>query len=606
MDNVLIKFYTGNDRSNYNFGTYDPKHPLNPYIPPEKKFKGIELPAPNYNNTIRPLSNKIIPPKKNLPIIRTIYNKPNNYDSIELSKSYTIPLKRDNDKKVFQRIGNIISSQELLKMQMLEDKIKDLELQNENENKEYKRVLEQTIKENKRKQPTIIPNYRNVNFNEEIFLNGVNDNFILSPIPIHGNSIDDIKELRRRQVKNELRNARNKIYNDDSESEINSRNMSRTNSQSNSENNRNNKMLNYIEFSFNNMRKDMENKLNNLEQKQIDDYNYLRQLLLEQLREKESEESVNSKKSEKSEKSESSSKKISEISSQIYFMNPIIEISNGSSYSKSSKQPSNLLSSFHASDESKSKNRKHYISNYYNINQKDLNNNSKKSSSLNYSMKNNRNENNFYEKAFSFNDEDNKSKNKEHVLPNLKTHNEYTNYNTLPYNQENSQNLNENNSQNYTIENNNYEKAISFNDEDDKSKNKAHVVPILNKQKNYPNYNSSPYNNENLPNYNNINENISPNYNVENNENNNHLSFYDEDDISKNKAHVVPILKTQKNYPNYNTSPYNNDNLQNYINNINENNSPINNSNYGNYPPNYNSNYGSYSPNYNFGNNQNY
>ena len=405
MDNLLIKFYTECPKK-YNFGTYNPNDRLNPYLPPEKKYKNIELPAPNYNNIIRPLSNtENNTPQKNLPIIRTIYNKPNTYKTIELSKSYTIPFKNNSNNNIFQRIGNIISSQELLRMKMLEDKIKELEYQNEIDNREYKKQLEKAIKENKRKEPTIIPNYRNVNFNDEVFLNGINDNYIISPIPIHGTSFDDVKENRRRQIKNQLRNARNKFYNDDTDSNITSRNVSRQNSNKiNAFNNKdnNNKMLNFIENSFNNMKKEMQNKLKNLEKKQIEDYYYLRNLLLEQSKEmNKSEKSEETLKEEENEISEKLTEKKSDISSKIYYMDPLIELSNGSSYSKSSK---NDLISFNDSDESKSKNRKHFI-------KYDKRENGNKIREIK--------ENNINSKDIVLYNDEERSKNNMHILPTL-------------------------------------------------------------------------------------------------------------------------------------------------------------------------------------------
>ena len=82
-------------------------------------------------------------------------------------------------------------------------------------------------------------------------------------------------------------------------------------------------------------------------------------------------------------------------------MDPLIELSNGSSYSKSSK---NDLISFNDSDESKSKNRKHFI-------KYDKRENGNKIREIK--------ENNINSKDIVLYNDEERSKNNMHILPTL-------------------------------------------------------------------------------------------------------------------------------------------------------------------------------------------
>ena len=331
MDNILIKFYNA-DLRNSQFGSYDPNVPSNPYSF-QNRFNNIP-PAPlSFKNTIRPLTNTTIQPK-NLPIERTIYNKPNTYDSIELSKSYTIPFKKKlNDTNPFQITGNYISSPDLLKMQMLENRINELEEKNRKDNITYKKLLESTLKENPH---SIIPNYRNLPIKDPILLKGINQGlYVISPIPINEDNFEDRGERRRRQLKQDLRNAREKLFLNgiDSDSENSSKKSTNYNKKDNV-NKYNDKIMKFIEGSFKDIRYEMENKLNNLEQRQINDYNLLRQLLLEK---QGALVNLNPKTTPK-----------------IDYMDPLIELSSSTSGSYN-------LTSFHDDDIKENSIRKHYI-----------------------------------------------------------------------------------------------------------------------------------------------------------------------------------------------------------------------------------------------------
>ena len=334
MDNILIKFYNA-DLRNSQFGSYDPNDPSNPYSF-QNRYNNIP-PAPlSFKNIIRPLTNTTIQPK-NLPIEKTIYKKPNTYDSIELSKSYTIPFKKKlNDTNPFQTTGNIISSPDLLKMQMLENRINELEEKNRKDNFNYKKLLESTIKQNPH---SIIPNYRNLPIKEPILLKGINEGlYVISPTPINEDNFEDRGERRRRQIKQDLRNAREKLFISgiDSDSENSSRKSTKYNKKDKKDNinKYDEKIMDYIVGTFRDIRNDMQNKLNNLEQRQINDYNLLRQLLLEK---QGALVNLNPKTTPK-----------------INYMDPLIELS-------SSTSGSNNIISFHDDDNKENSIRKHYI-----------------------------------------------------------------------------------------------------------------------------------------------------------------------------------------------------------------------------------------------------
>ena len=465
MDNILIKFYNA-DLKNSQFGSYDPNDPSNPYSF-RKKYNNIPPPPLKFKNIIRPLTNSTIQ-LKNLPIEKTIYKKPNSYDSIELSKSYTIPFqKKLNNTNLFQTTGNIISSPDLLKMQMLENRINELEKKNRKDNIAYKKLLEITMKE---KEHSIIPNYRNLPINEPILLKGINQGlYVISPTPINDNNFEDKGERRRRQINQELRNAREKLFINGIDSDDSSIRNSKYNKK---ENNYNSKIMKYIASTFKDIKNEMGNKLNDLEQRQIDDYNLLRQLLLEQ---QGALINLNPKSPQK-----------------IDYMDPLIELS-------SSTSGSNNIISFHDDDNEEKSIRKHYIRLPNKLDE------ISHSSNISYQNKN--------EKNFSL----------------------YNNNNHPPlYNNKNDNQIISNSKKSKSLKSSINEtiNMLSYHDNyQEKTNDREHILPLNNfNQQNkvlyYNNLNFQPYNNQNHILYNNNNLNFQP-YNNQNHipYNNNNLIF---------------------------------------------------------------------------------
>ncbi len=207
MDKVVNKFYTGN-MTNFGFGTWNsipsyPKKNNNNNFDRTMQVSVPAAPALNYLNTVRPLSQINPMPKTLLSMNNSNYN--NNYNN----SNYNIPYNNNYD-----NYHQSYLSPENLKMQMLEQKIKNLEMQNEDDKMNFKNMMEKIQSDNEmdyqnqiNKMQNQIKNLHPKELYENPYENNLDDNY-------------ELKRLeRRKQIQYELEQAREKLNEGNSSSE---------------------------------------------------------------------------------------------------------------------------------------------------------------------------------------------------------------------------------------------------------------------------------------------------------------------------------------------------------------------------------------------------
>ena len=207
MDKIVNKFYTGN-MTNFGFGTWNsipsfPKKNNDNNFDRTMQVSVPSAPALNYLNTVRPLSQINPMPKTLLSMNNSNYNN-NNYNN----SNYNLPYNNyDNNRQSYL-------SPENLKMQMLEQKIKNLEMQNEDDKMNFKNMMEKIQSDNEmdyqnqiNKMQNQIKNLHPKELYENPYENNLDDNY-------------ELKRLeRRKQIQYELEQAREKLNEGNSSSE---------------------------------------------------------------------------------------------------------------------------------------------------------------------------------------------------------------------------------------------------------------------------------------------------------------------------------------------------------------------------------------------------
>jgi len=215
MENIVNKFYTGG-MTNFGFGTWNSLRPTTKkYINNNQNTNyntTIEnsAPGPNFLKTVRPLSTGIDPIPKTLLSMNNYYNNNSNYNS-----NYN-PY---NSNYQNQPTGKTFLSPDVLKMQMLEQKIKQLELQNEDDKMNFQNMIQKIQNDNENDYQNQINKIQQQQIQRQRIQQMNNNNLYQNP---YNRNIDDDYELkrleRRRQVQYELEQAREKLNDDDSSS----------------------------------------------------------------------------------------------------------------------------------------------------------------------------------------------------------------------------------------------------------------------------------------------------------------------------------------------------------------------------------------------------
>ena len=204
MENVVNKFYTGG-MTNFGFGTWNSLRP-NPKKNINNNYNNnmeINAPGPNFLKTVRPLSTGVEPIPKTL-LSMNNYNNNSNYNPYNSN---------------YQPTGKTYLSPDVLKMQMLEQKIKQLELQNEDDKMNFQNMMQKIQNDNEIDYQNQINKMQQQQLQRQRIQSMNNNNMYQNP---YNRNIDDDYELkrleRRRQVQYELEQAREKLNEDDSSS----------------------------------------------------------------------------------------------------------------------------------------------------------------------------------------------------------------------------------------------------------------------------------------------------------------------------------------------------------------------------------------------------
>ena len=209
MENVVNKFYTGG-MTNFGFGTWNSLRPTtrkninNTQNNNYNNMREIPAPGPSFLKTVRPLSTGMEPIPKTL-LSMNNYNNNSNYNPY-------------NSNYQNQPTGKTFLSPDVLKMQMLEQKIKQLELQNEDDKINFQNMMQKIQNDNENDYQNQINKIQQQQLQRQR-LQPINNNMYQNP---YNRNIDDDYELkrleRRRQVQYELEQAREKLNEDESSS----------------------------------------------------------------------------------------------------------------------------------------------------------------------------------------------------------------------------------------------------------------------------------------------------------------------------------------------------------------------------------------------------
>jgi hypothetical protein len=284
MDNVLLKFYTGNSSSNPNIYSWTPNDNSYPLFNPDSNL------SKSYNF---PFHNSYL-----------------NYDTFD-NPSF--------ENNVFQTTGNMMfQTPNSYQLELLEDRIRKLELKRKFGNLNYQNQFNQNYQVNQVKIPNNVPINEPKFIYEKLFnLKPINENFITRK---------KMKNPYKNRKKNNIRyNNNNYNLNNDEPSE-----------------------MNLIVDSFKDLKNEIQNKLFEFEKKHDEEFNELKDIILN-LRRYEDDKNT-------------------EIEENKTYSNNISEKENLSSKSNIPSKPSSQISSnklsFHDDSEKESRDRKHSIRNH--------------------------------------------------------------------------------------------------------------------------------------------------------------------------------------------------------------------------------------------------
>ena len=277
MENILITFYTGNKINNNN--SWEQKNPSNPIFNPEPQ---------------------------------------------NLSRSYSLPYRYQDsnfeNSNIFQTTGNMISSPDPYRIQMLEERVRELELKSKFNNLKYPNSFEPNVLNNQNNSAKNVPLYFSINEPQYLYERYFN----LRPVQEFNNFRMDLKKnnpYRKGTKKNKTEKSNEDMY--------------------------------LIAESFNNLKNEIQKKIIEFERKHNEEFNDLKDIILNnQYNENEKKTEYNETNTYKSPSNKSQSYK-SEINN----------LENNKSQKVSSSGITSRMISFHDDEEIKSKDRVHNI--YY-------------------------------------------------------------------------------------------------------------------------------------------------------------------------------------------------------------------------------------------------
>jgi hypothetical protein len=477
MENILIKFYTGNDINNNN-NSWEQKNPSNPIFNPETQ---------------------------------------------NLSRSYSMPYRYPDsnfeNSNIFQTTGNMMfSSPDPYRIQMLEERVRELELKSNLNNLKYPNSFEPNVLNNQNNFSKNVPLYFSINEPQYLYERYFN----LRPIQEFNNFRRDLKK------RNPYRKGVKKIKNEKS-----------------------NEDMYLIAESFNILKNELQKKIIEYERKHNEEFNDLKDIILN--RYKYNNENENE---EKTENNETNTNKSPSYKSD--FNN---NLENNLSQKVSSSKITSRMISFNDDEESKSKDRIHNI-NYLNrkndIPQYDFN-----KQNIQHYPSHKTNKSSLHKK--------NKKQKKEYSE---------NKSNSIPIFNINSENNSNEENENEENEDSN-ENMLSYHDkENEKSDNQKHHF-LINKNRrrdipiNYIGDNMKPYQINKMPS---IKGKEKINYKKQNNNNDSSinskmLSFHDkENEKSNDREHVItfnnirnrnPLIRNENIMNNNNNGQFENNNEEN-------------------------------------------
>ena len=482
MENILITFYTGN-AINDNNNSWEQKNLSNPIFNPDPQ---------------------------------------------NLSRSHSMPYRyKDSNyenSNIFQTTGNMmISSPDPYRIQMLEERVRELELKSKFNNLKYPNSFEPNVLSNQTNSAKNVPLYLSINEPQYLYERYFN----LRPLQEFNNFRMNLKKKNpyRKGVK---RNKNEKSNNDEN--------------------------MYLIAESFNDLKNELQKKIIVFERKHNEEFNDLREIILNR-------NNFNNEIEENTEYNETNTNKSPSYKSEF---NNNLENNISQKVSSSSKITSRMIS-FNDEDEIKSKDRVHSINHLdkndnipQNEQQNNLQNNTHKTNKSSFSKKKNKKNKNEY------------SENKSNSIRTFNINSE----NNSKLNNSNEENENEEQSSGY---------MFSYHDkEEEKSKNRKHGL-FFNKNRrrdipiNYIGDNMEPYQINKMPPIEGKEKKIYKKENKSPNDdpsiNSKILSFHDkEDENSNDREHNIIF----NNIRNRNPILIRNENM---MNNINNNNGPIENNN---------------------------
>ena len=468
MENILITFYTGNKINNNN--SWEQKNPSNPIFNPEPQ---------------------------------------------NLSRSYSLPYRYQDsnfeNSNIFQTTGNMISSPDPYRIQMLEERVRELELKSKFNNLKYPNSFEPNVLNNQNNSAKNVPLYFSINEPQYLYERYFN----LRPVQEFNNFRMDLKKnnpYRKGAKKNKTEKSNEDMY--------------------------------LIVESFNNLKNEIQKKIIEFERKHNEEFNDLKDIILN------NQYNENEKKTEYNETNtyKSSSNKSPSYHSEIN------NLENNKSQIVSSSGITSRMISFHDDEEIKSKDRVHNIyylngnvdnhshkTNKFTVLKKNKKrkkeysenkSNSIRTFNINSSNEENENKEESSGNMFSYHDKDEeKSKSRKHGLLFNKNRRRdikinYIGDNMEPYQINKMPTTQGKETKNYKKENKSINNApsinskiLSFHDKDDEKSNDREHIIIFNK---FLNRNPLLIKNENM-----MNNNNNDNGPIENNNKENELFIYD-------------------------------------------------------------------------------